>query len=140
MTAFDFLLCCVFSLQNDLMEWLHLWSSWYQVQCGAPSYAPSQQLDAGSDDAEEEEEEVMSSDYDSCSEEELSSEDEYEESGRAKKQKTKRKKKRTGGHIDGVSNVLLLEGISILNKNLPFNCSLDSCMNIYVCCRPDGIL
>ena len=113
---------CVVCWQSDLMEWLHLWSSWYQVQCGVSSSAsvtatgdnasPVDREDEseGESDDEEEEEDDMSSDYGSSEEDELSSEDDSDAGyGRTKRQKTKRRQ-RTGGHIDGVSNVLLLEG------------------------------
>lgn len=102
-------------LQNDLMAWLHLWSSWYQVQCGAstPGMTSSNDIVTAryqSDDGVADEDE-MSSDYqENYSEEgEMSSEEEYEEYSRPKKLKTNRKK-RTGGHADGCCNVLLLEG------------------------------
>ena len=112
---------CVVCWQSDLMEWLHLWSSWYQVQCGVPSSAsvtatgdnasPVDREDESEGESDEEEEEDdMSSDYGSSEEDELSSEDDSDAGyGRTKRQKTKRRQ-RTGGHIDGVSNVLLLEG------------------------------
>lgn len=112
---------CVVCWQSDLMEWLHLWSSWYQVQCGVSSSAsvtatgdnasPVDREDESEGESDEEEEEDdMSSDYGSSEEDELSSEDDSDAGyGRTKRQKTKRRQ-RTGGHIDGVSNVLLLEG------------------------------
>ena len=94
---------CVVCWQSDLMEWLHLWSSWYQVQCGVSSSASVTATGDNASPVDREDESEGESDEE---EEEDDSDAGY---GRTKRQKTKRRQ-RTGGHIDGVSNVLLLEG------------------------------
>ena len=91
------------------MEWLNLWSSWYQVQCGGSGTTAGANTEGCSQSCGVDDEDNDDSSEFYSSDDDLFSDDEYEEYARSKKPR-KNQKKKTGGHIDGVSNVLFLKG------------------------------